>query len=86
MRPNSGAWAILRKEFIHMMRDPATILFALLPPIIQVVAFGFAIDTDVRNLKTVVYNQDNRRASWELLEQFENTEPSGYEAVFSLRN
>lgn len=69
----TGAGAILWKELIHMARDPFTILFAFLPPIIQVVAFGFAIDTDVRNLATAVYNQDARDKSWELIQQFENT-------------
>ncbi|MDX9753784.1 MAG: ABC transporter permease, partial [bacterium] len=70
---SSGALAILQKEFMHMARDPSTILFALLPPIFQVIAFGFAIDTDVRNLSTIVCNQDGRQASRALIDQFENT-------------
>lgn len=69
----TGCIAILQKELIHMARDPMTILFSMLPPIIQVIAFGFAINTDVRNLQTVVYNQDGRRASYDLIHALENT-------------
>ncbi|MGC9326309.1 MAG: ABC transporter permease [Candidatus Hinthialibacter sp.] len=72
--------AILYKEFLHMLRDPYTIAFALLPPIIQVIAFGFAIDTDVRNLSTVVYDQDGRQSSREIMMMFENT------GVFQIQN
>lgn len=68
-----GCLAILHKEIIHMVRDPATMLFAMLPPIVQVIAFGFAISTDVRNLPTIVHDQDVRRMSRELIDSFENT-------------
>ncbi|MEW6238616.1 MAG: ABC transporter permease [Candidatus Omnitrophota bacterium] len=69
----TGCLAILRKEIIHMLRDPATLIFSMLPPIVQVIAFGFAINTDVRNLSTVVYDQDGRESSRELIHSFVNT-------------
>jgi len=69
----TGVLAILLKELIHMARDPATILFSMLPPIVQVIAFGYAINTDVRNLTTVVYDCDGRESSRELVEAFKNT-------------
>lgn len=69
----TGVYAILFKELIHMARDPATIIFSMLPPIIQVIAFGFAINTDVRNLPTVVFDLDGRQSSRELVEALRNT-------------
>lgn len=69
----TGVWAILLKELIHMARDPLTILFSMLPPIVQVVAFGYAINTDVRNLSTMVYDADGRESSRELVQSFINT-------------
>lgn len=69
----TGCFAILTKELIHMARDPVTIVFAMFPPIVQVIAFGFAIDTDVRNLRTVIFNEDRRSESWELIDAFRNT-------------
>ncbi len=70
----TGCFAILQKELLHMARDPYTLLFAMLPPIIQVIAFGYAIDTDVRDLATVVYNQDGREESRTLIDTFINTD------------
>ncbi len=69
----TGVFAILLKELIHMARDPATIVFSMLPPIVQVIAFGFAINTDVRNLSTVIFDLDGKESSRALVESFENT-------------
>ena len=38
-----GFWAILSKEFIVMLRDPMTLFFMLFPPLIQMIAFGYAL-------------------------------------------
>ena len=43
-------WPMLRKEFIQMRRDRLTLAIMLGIPAIQLVIFGFAIRTDVRNL------------------------------------
>ncbi len=75
----TGVFAILLNELIHMIRDPSTIVFSMLPPIVQVIAFGYAINTDVRNLSTVVYDSDGRQASRELVEALKNT------GVFQIR-
>lgn len=69
----TGFYAILQKEILHLLRDYASLLFALIPPVMQVIAFGYAINTDVRDLSTVVYNQDKRGPSLELLNQFTTT-------------
>ena len=50
-----GLWAILKKEIIHIKRDPATrFIFAI--PLIELLIFGYAIDTDVKNVPTVVFD------------------------------
>src|SRR5581483_5148487 len=50
-----------------------TLFFMFFPPLIQLVAFGYALDTDVKNLTTLVFDEDNTRESRELIEQFVNT-------------
>lgn len=70
----SGFWAILCKEFIVMFRDPTTLFFMVFPPLIQIVAFGYALNFDVRNLPLVVFDQDRTRESRELVQQFQNTQ------------
>ena len=46
--------AIIRKEFIQMRRDRLTFAMMFGIPIIQLVLFGFAINTDPKNLPVAV--------------------------------
>lgn len=50
--------AFIRKEFYHILRDTRTIMILLLMPVIQIVLFGFAISTEVKNIRTVVLTPD----------------------------
>jgi len=68
-----GFGAILYKEWIVIFRDPTTLFFMFFPPLIQIIAFGFALDTDVKNMPLLVYNEDRTRESRQLIEQFVNT-------------
>ena len=46
--PFRGLGAILFKEFITVLRDPMTLFFMLFPPLIEMIAFGYALDNDVQ--------------------------------------
>lgn len=46
--------AFIRKEVLHIFRDPRTMLIALLIPIVQMLLFGFAISTEVNNVDIMV--------------------------------
>jgi len=61
---------MLIKEFIQIFRDPRTRFIILLPPIIQLVVFGYAVTTDVKNAATAIYDQDNSVASREIVSRF----------------
>src|ERR1041384_2845552 len=65
--------ALIKKEMTHMLRDPRTLIFIFLMPIMQLVLLGFVNNTDIKNVPTVVFNQDNSRASRELLDSFSAT-------------
>lgn len=71
--PFQGFGAVLYKEFIVMFRDRATLFFMFVPPLIQIIAFGFALDMDVKNVPLVVYDEDQTRESRALVERFVNT-------------
>jgi ABC-2 type transport system permease protein len=76
--------ALIRKEMIHMLRDPRTLVFIFMMPIMQLVLLGFVNNTDIKNVSTVVFNQDNSRASRELLDSFNATGYFSFNyAVFS---
>jgi ABC-type multidrug transport system permease subunit len=69
-----GFWSIVRKEALHLRRDPATLIFALLIPIIQLTLFGYAIDFDIRHVNTVVVDLDRSRESRSYIDRLKNTQ------------
>src|SRR5688572_10995294 len=69
-----GFNAIALKEFTIVLRDPMTLFFMLFPPIVEMIAFGFALDNDVKHMATVVYNEDKTVESRRLIDMFVNTE------------
>ncbi len=72
--PFSGAWPVCRKEFTHISRDPATLFFALFLPIMQLLLFGFAIDTNIRQIPTIVLDEARTQESRQLLDMFTNSD------------
>jgi ABC transporter DrrB family efflux protein len=69
-----GFGSIFYKEIIQISRDPITLVLMLIIPMLQLTIFGYAINTDVRNIKTVVYNLDVGQQSRDLIAAFENTD------------
>ena len=70
MNPFRGLRAVFYKESLHIRRDPRTVIFALLIPVMQMIFLGFAIDTNVRQVPTVVLDESNTQASRDLLDRF----------------
>ena len=56
-----------------MLRDPRTLVFIFLMPILQLALLGYATNTDIKNVPTVVFNQDSGQASRALLDAFRTT-------------
>jgi ABC-2 type transport system permease protein len=54
--PMQGLGAVFYKEVRHMRRDPMAVLFALVLPVLQMIILGAAIDTNIRQVRTVVYD------------------------------
>ncbi len=65
--------AVARKEFLHIIRDPATLFFALFIPVLELFMLGYAIDTNVRFVATVVFNQCRTEESKRMIRMFENS-------------
>ena len=72
--PFRGFTAILYKEFISVLRDPFTLFFMFFPPIVEMIAFGYALDTDVKHMATLVLDEDRTTESRQLIDQFVNTQ------------
>ncbi|HET6701519.1 MAG TPA: ABC transporter permease [Gemmatimonadaceae bacterium] len=66
-------WPMLRKEFIEMRRDRFTLAMLIGIPAIQLILFGYAVQTDVRNIPTVVLDESRTSQSRRLVEMMANT-------------
>ena len=65
--------AIAWKEFVQLRRDRMTVGMMIGIPIIQLLLFGWAINTDVRHMPTVVFDQDHTAASRSIVRTLEVT-------------
>jgi ABC-2 type transport system permease protein len=73
-KPFRGLSAILFKEFIVVWRDPMTLFFMFFPPLVEMIAFGYALDTDVKHMALVILNEDRTVESRQFIDRFVNTE------------
>lgn len=64
---------MLAKELRQMLRDPKMRRVLFVAPIIQLIAFGYAVNTDIRDTATFVIDHDRSAASRELIDAFEST-------------
>ncbi|MBC7964865.1 MAG: ABC transporter permease, partial [Fuerstia sp.] len=69
----SGFVAIFLKEFSHIRREPATLFFTLIVPVLQTIVFGIAVNTEIEDIPMVIFDLDGRSDARELRESFENT-------------
>jgi len=66
-------WAYARRETVELLRDPIRLAFAVVGPIVLMLAFGYGISFDIENLKTAAFDQDDTPQSRKLLEGFEGS-------------
>lgn len=67
--------AVLHKEFLQMRRDRMTLGLIFMLPLVQLLLFGYAIQTEVKHISTVVFDQSLSMESREMLNSFS---ASGY--------
>lgn len=64
---------MLTKEFIQVFRNPRTRYVLIVPPMVQLMVFGYAVNFDIRQVPTAVYDLDHSQESRELMSRFEAT-------------
>lgn len=62
--------AIARKETIHVLRDPRSLILAIGIPMLMIVLFGYALTLDVNKVPLLVWDQSHSKESREYLAQF----------------
>jgi ABC-2 type transport system permease protein len=61
---------MLIKELIQVVRDKRTRLILIVPPILQMLVFGYAANFDIRNVSTAIVDLDHSQQSRELVSRF----------------
>jgi ABC-2 type transport system permease protein len=70
----SRTWAVLVKEFIQLKRDRVSFAMIIMLPLIQLLLFGYAINTNPRHLPTAVLLQENSDLGRSILAALKNTD------------
>jgi len=63
-------WRVIVKEFLQIRRDVRMIPVIFVAPVVQITLFGFAVNTDVTNVPTVLVDLDHTAASRDLVSRF----------------
>jgi ABC-2 type transport system permease protein len=67
-------WAVMRKEFIEVWRDPRSLAFVLLMPVVMLMLYGYGISSDVRNVPLALYDLDGEPPARELVRRLTSTD------------
>jgi ABC-2 type transport system permease protein len=74
MKHDGGFWnrlaALLRKEFNQLRRDRRLAVSLIVPPTVQIILFGFALNADVSNLRLGIIDESRTPESRELIASF----------------
>lgn len=70
----SRVYHMLKKERRQMLRDPRMRMMMFVAPIVQLIAFGYAVNMDIKNTATFVIDHDGSVASRELIQAFTSTD------------
>ncbi len=70
--------AIMQKEILQIRRDPPSLAIALVMPIMMILLFGYAVNTDIDHLPMAVWDQDRSQHSREIVQRFVHTEYYDY--------
>lgn len=66
-------WAVARKEFLHILRDPRSLGMAIVIPILMLFLYGYALTLDVDRVPTVVWDQSETAVSRNLIARFDGS-------------
>lgn len=66
--------AFVKKEFYHIFRDRRTMLILLGMPVVQIILFGFAITTEVKNVRMAVLDPSNDEITRKIVDRLDASE------------
>ena len=66
----SRTWAIAKKEFVHIYRDPRSLALVILMPALLMLLFGYAVTLDVKKVSMAVLDRDRSQESLNFIQRF----------------
>jgi len=72
-------FSISRKEFLHIIHDPRSLIIIIVLPVLQLLMFGYALNMEIQNIDMAVVDHSQTPLSRDLIAQFEGSE---YFSVF----
>ena len=75
--------ALVRKEFLALLKDKRSRMVLIVPPMIQLLVFGYAATFDLKQIPYALYNEDRGIASRDLVATFDGA--SAFHRVATLR-
>ena len=63
--------SFIKKEFYHIIRDKRTMLILLVMPVVQIILFGFAVTTEVKNTQVAVFDPSKDAVTQRIKEKFQ---------------
>lgn len=70
-RPNNQFAAFVKKEFLHVFRDPKTLLMLFGLPVVMIVLFGFAVTNEIKDADIIICDYSNDQVTQKLIGQFQ---------------
>ena len=67
---SSRTWAIAKKEFFHIYRDPRSLALVILMPALLMLLFGYAVTLDVKKVSMAVLDRDRSQESLNFIHRF----------------
>lgn len=67
-------FSFVGKEFNHILRDTKTLMVLLVMPVVLIVLFGFALSTEIKNIKVAVYAPSSDAAVTRIINQIDASE------------
>jgi ABC-2 type transport system permease protein len=66
--------AFIKKEFHHIFRDTWTMIILLILPVLMLILFGYALSTEVKNVRVAIYDPSKDSLSEEIVRRLESSE------------
>lgn len=65
--------AIAKKEFLHILHDPRSLIIIIVLPVLQLIIFGYALNMEIQNIDVAVIDHSRTSISRDLIEQFKGS-------------